>query len=256
MKIISKKVTIITLLLSVMILASCNSKKDIVYFQEINNEKQVENQVTNRAQLLKANDLIEVIVLAFDMSAVALFNGQGISGDISGGGAKTYLIDHSGFIEFPLLGNIKMAGLTRTEATSLLKDKIAEYVKDPIVNLELKNFRVTVLGEVARPGVYQVNNERITLLEALGLAGDMTIFGERKNILVIREKDGKKVYTRIDLTSDEIFKSPVYYLSQNDVVYIEPNKSKVRESKTSSMGVVLSIVGILLSAMTLIIRNN
>ena len=121
---------------------------------------------------------------------------------------------------------------------------------------KLKNFRVTVLGEVARPGVYQVNNERITLLEALGLAGDMTIFGERKNILVIREKDGKKSYTRIDLTSDEIFKSPVYYLSQNDVVYIEPNKTKVKQSKTSSMGVVLSVVGILLSATTLIIRNN
>ncbi|MGK0308340.1 MAG: polysaccharide export outer membrane protein [Urechidicola sp.] len=256
MKIISKKFAVITLLLSLMILASCTSKKDIVYFQEINNENQVENQVNNRAQLLKSSDLIEVTVLAFDMSAVALFNGQGISGDSSGGAAKTYLVDHAGFIEFPLLGNIKMAGLTRTEATGLLKDKIAEYVKNPIVNLELKNFRVTVLGEVARPGVYQVNNERITLLEALGLAGDMTIFGERKNILVIREKDGKKSYTRIDLTSDEIFKSPVYYLSQNDVVYIEPNKTKVKQSKTSSMGVVLSVVGILLSATTLIIRNN
>jgi polysaccharide export outer membrane protein len=190
------------------------------------------------------------------MSAVALFNGQGVSGESSGGGAKTYLIDHTGFIEFPLLGNIKLAGLTRTAATSLLKDKISEYVKDPIVNLELKNFRVTVLGEVTRPGVYQVNNERITLLEALGLAGDMTIFGERKNVLVVREKDGKKSYTRIDLTSDEIFKSPVYYLSQNDVVYIEPNKTKVRQSKTSSTGVIISIVGVLLSVTTLLIRSN
>lgn len=239
---------------SLLMLSSCASKKDIVYFQDINSNEQVINQVKNDTQLLSPNDLIKISVLAFDMSAVAMFNGQGISG--SGGGSKTYLINNDGFIEFPLLGNIKIAGLTRVNATSLLKEKIGEYVKDPIVNLELDNFKITVLGEVSRPGVFHVNNERITLLEALGLAGDMTIFGERKNVLVIRESDGKKSYTRVDLTSDEIFRSPVYYLSQNDVVYIEPNKTKVKESTTNSTNVILSVVGILLSAAALIVRLN
>lgn len=253
MKTNSYKLYVIAIL-SVLMLSSCTSKKDIVYFQNVNNNQQVLNQVVNVTQKLSPNDLLKVSVLAFDMSAVAMFNGEGISG--SGGGSKTYLIDNNGNIEFPLLGNIKMAGLTRVEATKLLKDKISEYVKDPIVNLDLKNFKITVLGEVNKPGVFQINNERVTLLEALGLAGDMTIFGERKNILVIREGDGKKSYTRIDLTSDEIFKSPAYYLSQNDVVYIEPNNAKVKQSGTNSTNTVLSVVGILLSAITLIVRLN
>jgi polysaccharide export outer membrane protein len=253
---LSEKLPQKILLLLVIMLTSCASKKDIVYFQDVNNKEQIINQASNKAQLLKPNDLIEVTVLAFDMDAVALFNGQGISENSSGGAAKTYLVDHKGFIEFPLLGNIKISGMTRMEATNILKDKISEYVKDPIVNLKLQNFKVTILGEVSRPGVYQVMNERITLLEALGLAGDMTIFGERKNVLVIRDNDGKKSYTRVDMTKDDVFKSPVYYLSQNDVVYIEPNNSKVKQSKVSSTGLIFSVVGILLSATTLILRVN
>lgn len=244
----------ILIIFSLLILSSCASKNNIVYFKDINNNKEILNQVKNSTQLLSPNDLLKVSVLAFDMSAVALFNGLGVSG--SGGGAKTYLIDNDGFIEFPLLGNIKMAGLTRVEATSLLKDKIGEYVKEPIVNLELENFKITVLGEVARPGVFHINNERVTLLEALGLAGDMTIFGERKNVLVVRENNGKISSTSVDLTSSEVFSSPVYYLSQNDVVYIEPNNAKVKQSKSNSTNLVLSVVGILLSAAALIVRLN
>lgn len=253
MKLISK---IIPILLVVLIFTSCKSKKQMIYFQNVNNNEKINNEAFNKAQLLKPNDLISVTVLAFDMDAVAIFNGQGLAGEGTTGGVKTYLIGSDGNIEFPLLGKVKMAGITRNEATNLLRSKISEYVKDPIVNLELKNFRVTVLGEVARPGVYKVDNERITLLEALGLAGDMTIFGERKNVLVVRETDGKKSYNRIDLTTDEVFKSPVYYLSQNDVVYVEPNKTKINESSARSTGVILSVVGVLLSATTLIIQQS
>ncbi|MCF6279634.1 MAG: polysaccharide biosynthesis/export family protein [Flavobacteriaceae bacterium] len=246
--------TYILAIFSLLMLSSCAPKKDIVYFQDMNSNQEISSLVKNSTQLLSPNDLLKVSVLAFDMSAVALFNGQGISG--SGGGSKTYLINNDGFIEFPLLGNIKMAGLTRVEATSLLKEKIGEYVKDPIVNLELENFKITVLGEVARPGVFHINNERVTLLEALGLAGDMTIFGERKSVLVIRENDGKRSSTSVDLTSDEVFRLPVYYLSQNDVVYIKPNNTKIKQSKANSTNLVLSVVGILLSAAALIVRLN
>lgn len=243
-------------LLFTLILCSCASKKDKIYFQNIKDQQDIVNQTSITTQLLKPNDVLKVSVLAFDMSAVAVFNGQGLDSEGAGGASKKYLIDIDGFIEFPLLGKIKLAGKSLNEATKILTARIAEYVKDPIVDLELDNFKITVLGEVARPGVFKIDNERVTILEALGLAGDMTIHGQRKNVLVISENDGKKSYNRIDLTSDEVFKSPVYYLSQNDVVYVEPSKTKINESSVRSTGLILSTVGVLLSITTLIINNT
>lgn len=149
--------------------------------------------------------------------------------------------------------------MTRLEATDVLKKKIGAYVNNPIVNIKIVNFKITVLGEVARPGTFKINHERVTILEALGLAGDMTIFGQRQNVLVIRELDGKKTYTRIDLTTDEVFKSSVYYLSQNDVVYVEPNGDRMNQSKSNMSQIALPIIAILISAATLallIIREN
>ena len=111
-----------------------------------------------------------------------------------------------------------------------MKDKLTDYLKDPIINIRLKNFTVTVLGEVNRPGTYPVNGEQITILEAIGLANDLTIKGKRENVLVIRDFNGTKVYNRIDLTSKQALNSPVYYLTQNDVVYVEPNQSAITSS--------------------------
>ena len=242
---------------SLLMLSSCASKKDVVYFQNLTNNKQIENQAKLKETVFSPNDLIGIRVLALDMSAVSLFNGNGVSGEnLSVGATKEYLIDTDGFIDFPLLGNLKLAGLTKKQSSNLLKSKISEFVKDPIVEIELKNFKITVLGEVNSPGVFHIPNERVTILDALGMAGDMTINGERRNVLIIREQDGKKSFSRLDLTCDGIFKSDLFYLTQNDVVYIEPNQSKIKESTTNSTGVILSVVGILLSATTLILRNN
>jgi polysaccharide export outer membrane protein len=159
---------------------------------------------------------------------------------------QTYLIDPEGNIEFPVLGTIKVGGLTRVEATKMLKERIGEYVNEFIVNIRLINFTITVLGEVARPGAFTVQNERVSLNEALGLAGDLTIYGRRDNIFLIREVDGKKKYAKYDLTSINVVNSPVYYLSQNDVIYVEPNSARIKTSSFNpNNGILISAVSTL-----------
>ncbi|MGI9533152.1 polysaccharide biosynthesis/export family protein, partial [Lutimonas sp.] len=147
-----------------------------------------------------------------------------------------------------------IAGMNRAQATKMLQDKLTDYIKDPIVDIETVNYRITVLGEVARPGTFTATNERITLIEALSLAGDLTIYGERENVLVIQDYDGKKTYTRVNLKSDDLFNSPVYYLSQNDVVYVEPNKTRAKNSAIGAQtGVILSSLGLLISMTALVV---
>jgi len=167
---------------------------------------------------------------------------------------QSYIVDSDGNIDFPVLGKIKIAGLNRDQAKKKLVDELTDYIKKPIVNITTVNYKITVLGEVARPGTYTATNERITLIEALGMAGDLTIYGERENVLVIHDYDGKKTYTRVNLKSQELFESPVYYLAQNDVVYVEPNKTAARASKIgASTGVIIASIGILISVATLIV---
>lgn len=234
-----------------LLFSSCASREEIAYFSNMDVNKP-SNTINSYSPTLLPDDIVEITVVALDMQAVGPFNGTGISGDVSGSVKKKYLIDELGNVEFPIIGNVKMSGLTRLEAIELLEEKIKVYVNNPIVSLKIVNFKVTVLGEVSKPGTFQIDNERITILEALGLASDMTIYGERKNVLVIREKDGKKTYTRVDLTTDEIFDSPIYYLAQNDVVYVEPNASRMNQSKANLRGIVLPIVAILISAATVV----
>lgn len=233
-------------------LFSCANRKEMAYFSEMDRSKSTQ-QVQNYEPKLMPDDRIEVFVAALDMQAVAAFNGVSIAGEGSVGANKTYLIDKNGFIEFPIVGNVKLAGMTRLEATELLKEKIGVYVKEPIVNLKIVNFKVTVLGEVNNPGTFQIDNERITLLEALGLAGDIGIQGVRENVLIIREDDGKRKYITVDLTTDEVFNSPAYYLTQNDVVYVEPNKSRINQSKSNMSTIILPLTAVLLSAVTTVV---
>ena len=164
------------------------------------------------------------------------------------------MVDANGNIDFPVLGTLKLAGLNRIEATAKIKELLNEYIKDPIVNIRIINFKVTILVEVNRPGSYTIPNERITVLEALGLAGDMTIQAERRNVLVIREENGKKTYNRIDLTSETVFNSSIYYLTQNDVIYVEPNNSRVKSSAVGpNVSATLSVISTLVTVAALII---
>ncbi|MBM1106781.1 polysaccharide biosynthesis/export family protein [Aurantibacter crassamenti] len=243
--------------ISILLLSSCASKQDIVYFQNAGDFETIvsDNSHTNK---FKIDDVLSIHVSTFDPQASVPFN---LFKGAEEGGIRAqqvdYIIDKNGEIDFPVLGAIKIVGLSPEEAKQFLKEKLSPYLKDAIVNIRLKNFTVTVLGEVNRPGTYPVGGEQITVLEAIGLANDLTIKGIRKNVMVIRDFNGTKVYTRIDLTKKEALNSPVYYLTQNDVVYVEPNKSAVNSSAFDSrVSVWVSIASLLISSTVLIITRS
>lgn len=233
-------------------LSSCASRKDLVYFQD---EAVTESIKMSEYQQLtyKIDDLLAINVSALDPEAARPFNlpaasfNTDVTANVQGGvRQQTYLVDYDGNIDFPVLGTIKVAGLTRTELTNLLKSRLEEYLKNPIVNVRLANFNVTIIGEVSRPGTFNIQDERITLLEALGLASDLTIFGKRSNVMLIRENDGKKKFAKIDLTSINTINSPLFYLQQNDVIYVEPNNARVRQaSYNQNNSVLISAIGTL-----------
>lgn len=249
----------------IFLLSSCGSSKDIVYFQDAQNYETIvsDNSYVNT---FKVDDVVRINVSTLDPAASAPFNiFMGVQQESSllggGGGSRPtqldYIVDKKGEIDFPVLGNIKILGLTPAETKELLKEKLKPYLKDPIINIRLVNFTVTVLGQVNRPGTYQVNGEQITVLEAIGFASDLGIKGKRDNVLVIRDFNGTKVYTRIDLTSKEALNSPVYYLTQNDVVYVEPNRSAVSQSTLDNRaGLAVSIASLLITTTVILLTRN
>ncbi|WP_179019436.1 polysaccharide biosynthesis/export family protein [Winogradskyella forsetii] len=239
-------------ILAIITASSCASRKKIVYFQD---EALEDGQLTTEPLQLtyKPDDILTINVSALDPETVRPFNLPTVSNNTndlitatSSTQQQTYLVDYNGNIEFPVLGTIKVEGLTRTDLTALLLERIKVMVNDPIINVRLANFTITVIGEVANPGTFTIQDESITLLEALGYANDLTIFGKRKNVLLIREVDGKKKFANIDLTSINTVNSPFYYLQQNDVIYVEPNKAKIRSSTfNQNNGVLISAIGTL-----------
>jgi polysaccharide export outer membrane protein len=159
------------------------------------------------------------------------------------------VVDFEGNIDFPVVGKIKISGLKRSEATQLLKSKLEPYVQNPTILFKILNYKITVLGDVRNPGTFTIPNEKVTIFEAIGIAGDLLITGKRNNVKVIRESDtGRKEFI-VDLTSSDVFNSPVFYLQQNDLVYVEPNRSKINSSiiNTSNVSLVLSSVSVLLT---------
>jgi len=253
-----KFIKTLSLFIILILFFACGSKQDVVYFQNVDAVGS-SKPINNYNPILRSDDILTITVSALDQDAVRPFNLSAVAFIEEDGGygktlQQTYLIDTNGNIDFPVLGTIKMAGLNRIQATNAIKDMLKEYIKDPIVNIRTMNFKVTVLGEVNNPGAYTIPNERITIIEALGLAGDMTIHAERKNVLVIREENGKKKYTRVDMTSEDVFNSTVYYLTQNDVIYVEPNNSRVKSSAVGpSTSVTLGVISTLLTAVALVI---
>ena len=245
------------LLFTFILISSCASRKDVVYFQDTGNFETLVNN-NEFVSKFKVDDLVSIHVSSLNPEASRPFNlfrgAPGMNGQPE---QVNYLVDQAGEIDFPVIGKLKIAGLSPDELRSLLRDRLSEYLKDPIINIRLRNFTVTVLGEVNRPGTYQVDGEQITILEALGLAGDLTIRGVRQNVLIIRDFDGTKVYTRIDMTSKNMAKSPVYYLTQNDVVYVEPNKSGITASSLDNRATIaISIASILITSTVILLTRN
>jgi len=237
-------------------LFSCGSRKEIVYVQDIDKGQSYE-ATKGYEPKLQPDDLLSIIVSAESPEVTVPFNIPDIQGnDAENRGFKTYLVDNSGYIDFPVIGKMKLGGLTRSEANVKLVTAISAYINKPTINLRIINYKVSVLGEVARPNSYVISGERITILEALSLAGDMTIYGKRENVLVIREIEGKKTYTRLDLTKADIFESPFYYLSQNDVVFVEQNKTRINASKIGTdTATTISAISLLITIAVVLLRN-
>lgn len=239
------------------VLTSCVSKKEVLYFQDI--ESLGEN--TNNASyntVIRPNDLLSIAVTALDPAVVAPFNpvaSTSVNARSTNDRLQTYIVDSDGNIEFPMIGTMSIANKTRQEAVLMFKEEIGAYVKNPVINLRILNFTVSVLGEVRNPGAFTIPDERITVLEALGLAGDMTIFGERATVKVIRESKDGKTYGELDFTSIDVVNSPYYYLQQNDVVLVSPNGAQIQSSGFNRNSTVfISIAGIIISVIAIFIR--
>ncbi|MCK6607357.1 MAG: polysaccharide biosynthesis/export family protein [Flavobacterium sp.] len=226
------KITLLSLLFVLFLTTSCASRKELVYLQGASNAK----ELVSYEPVLQPDDVVMIVVSSENPEVAAPYNLKAITvqGDsentIGTQRMQTYILDKEGKIEFPLLGSIALGGLTKTQAVAKLKELLKDHVSDAVINFRILNFKVTVLGEVQKPGTYSVASERITLLEAIGMSGDLTIYGNRTNVLLIREKNGTKTMERIDLTKSDFLNSSAYYLSQNDVVYVEPNKTRINSS--------------------------
>jgi polysaccharide biosynthesis/export protein len=250
-----RRLTLPFLLFS-LFLSSCVSKKDMVYFQG-NNDKL--NVPVKYELKYKPDDLLTISVSALDLDAVRPFNlyianGSSIEANITSQ-LQPLLVDVEGNIDFPVIGRISIAGLTRNEATRLIIDKLRPYVIDPIVNIRLINFKISVLGEVRSPGSFTIQNERVTLPEALSLANDLRIQGQRANVMVIREVNGRVTKNYIDLRTNALFSSPYYYLQQNDVVYVEPNNAKIKSSTYNQYtSITISALSTLISIYAILFR--
>lgn len=248
---------LLTVLASVLLI-SCTPKKKMIYFQ--GEMGQVEAN-KNYNPVFRSDDLLSITVTGLDQETVKPFNLPTINAMIGSGGYSQgtptppgYLVDIDGNIDFPVIGKIKVAGMTRNVLVDTLKSKLKPYLVNATVIVRILNFKVTVLGEVHNPGTFTIPNERVTLPEALGIAGDLLITAKRKNIIVVRDVEGKKTKYNIDLTSKDVFSSPVYYLNQNDVIYVEPNRAKMNSSaiNQTNAALILSATSILITLFVLL----
>lgn len=263
-----KNILKLIVLAAAMLLGSCNDYKNFVYFQDASNS--IEKMKITQQAVVKARkgDVINIFIssrnaessIPFNLTAQGYRPGSG-SGDIFTSSATqrslSYHVNDNGCIEFPQLGTISVVGLSRDEISEVIKKKLTDagFLKDPIVTVDFIDLKISVLGEVNRPGSYSMNNDHTTLLEALSLAGDLTAYGCRDRVAVIREENGERTIVWHDLRSKDIFDSPFYYLQQNDVVYVEPNHAKATQSTQSRWNqpsVWISLISTAISVTTLI----
>lgn len=246
--------------LSIVMLASCAQVKDIAYFQDkaIDHPEQIDK---HGGIVIQPKDMISIVVSCRNPELAVMFNlpvisyqaGSEVVTSTAQQRLMGYVVDNDGFIDFPVLGRLEVAGMTRWELSETIKDILLKegYLNDAVVTVEFMNFKVSVLGEVNHPGTYTIEGDKVTVLQALSLAGDLTIFGKRNNVTVIREMDGERVFYNIDLCSVDMFKSPAYNLLQNDIVYVEPSDIKARQSTLDDKG--LRMTSILISSGSLLV---
>ena len=267
MKRILQSLTVLAVLCG---LASCNPEtyKKINYLQDVKQDTTMTMKV-NKGIIIQPQDQLSIIVTSrdpkmavpFNLSVSSFYTGSELA---SGGGSSQritgYVVNNDGDIQFPSLGTVHAAGLNRWELQELIKDKLADtgLLRDAVVTVEFLNFKISVLGEVTAPGTYSVTGDKITILQALALARDLTIYGQRENVQVIREQNGRRQIFKMDLTSSDIFSSEAYYLQQNDVVYVTPSKvragqGEINENYFKSGSFWISLASISMTTINLII---
>jgi len=238
-------------------LSSCADQKKIAYFQKGINQSDTIDVSKAYVPTIQPGDILSIPVSSLNPAASSFFNPYSnvapatqdpgtLNTTPTISAANGYLVDASGLIEFPILGTIKLAGLTTSEARDTIKNRLkVTYLKEPTVSVRFLNYKISVMGEVARPSVYVIPNEKVTLPEALSMAGDLTVFARRENVLIVRENNGKKEFGRVNLNTREIFTSPYYYLHSGDLVYVEQGKGKAAQNDQT-----YRILPIILSALS------
>ncbi len=255
---IMNKITSCFYIVLAFLVSSCGTFKNIPYFKDLNHQSPTKEQVENYSPLIiQPADILGINVNSRNPESSAIFNYNlnrvnGSNYDNSSDNPITgYMVDQNGEIHLPIIGNLKVGGLTTSELRDTLNQRLLTYYKDPVVNIRILNFKVSIFGDVQRPDVYTLQNERATITQALSLAGDLNITAVR-NIILIREQDGKRNFIPLDLTTKKIFESPYFYLKNNDEIYVQPDKTKYatvdRGYRTASLVLTgLSIIAIVLS---------
>jgi polysaccharide export outer membrane protein len=251
------------LILAAFYLVGCASSreqtKNSVYFSQLS-DSLLNQPAVEYSPVFQKGDILSINVITPNETSARLFNQQGpaAAAGASEGQAPSasqgYLVDESGNITFPYIGAVRASGLKRAELTESLGKKLQQFVDSPIVSVRLLNYRITVLGEVSKPGTFSIPSERVTVLDAIGLAGDLTVYGRRNNIRIIRTADGNRQTATLDLNKGNIFDSPFFYLRQNDIVYVEMNERKIPNSDQASLRNVSIALGII-SALGVVIST-
>ena len=265
-----KSIFVLLINLVFILLNSCTSQKKLDYLQNIENVA-LETSIKNAISTIQPNDQLVIMVTAKDMDVVKPFNQNFSSGQIlqystasnnmptqnqTSTSGPTYIVDTQGNIDFPVIGKINTENKTMEELRDVLKKEISKYVLNPQVSVKNTNYKITVLGEVNRPGTYNIPEAQTTVLEVLGLAGDLTIYGNREDILVLRNIDGTMTKERIDLTKADFINSPYFYLKQNDVIIVSPNETKQKTSRLDpNTGIYISVASIVVTILALIFKN-
>lgn len=243
------------LVLCVLFFSACVPQRNLVYFGDLS--ELAKDQISSAEAELKIqkNDRLSISVNSLNPESNELFiKTTTRTNTEESRSVQSYPVDHQGMVTLPLSGSIKLEGLTIEDAQKLITQSLSQYMKSPIVEVQLLNFKVTVIGEVNQPASFTVNSTQLNLLEALGMAGDMTVYGKRENVLVIREINGMRSMVRLNLNKKDVFQSPYFHLKQNDIVYVEPDKSKEKEYSPNNRALpiitaCISAVAVLLTAL-------
>ena len=227
------------MLIGCSLFSSCISYKQVPYFKDLPQEKESSENISNYSPLIiQNNDILNITINSLNAEASNIFNPP--TAQSAAGSGIT--VDQNGDIQLPYIGKIHLAGLTSQQATALITQKMLYYLKEPVVRLQLSNFKIAVFGGVGTPGIFQVSNERITLTEALIMAGDLEMNSMRHNVLLVREIDGKRKYIRFDMGSRSTFTSPYFYLKSNDLIYVQPGTSREkRDTVVSNLSLLVSL---------------